>query len=76
MWTIMFWKATCERAIKTVAQGVVALIGVDVVVPVGSIDWRYILGAAATMGVLSVLTSIASNPLADQGTPSLVKGGE
>lgn len=73
MWTRLFWKETAERAIKTMAQGVVALIGVDAVTPFGSIDWPYIMGAALTMGVLSVLTSIASNPVADKGTPSLVK---
>lgn len=73
MWTRLFWQETAERAIKTMAQGVVALIGVDAIAPVGSIDWQHILGVALTMGVLSVLTSIGSNPVADPGSPSLVK---
>lgn len=73
MWTKLFWKEAAERAAKSAAQAAVALIGVDALIPAWNIDWLSIGGAALTMAVLSVLTSIVSNPLADKGTPSLVK---
>lgn len=73
MWTSLFWKEAAERAAKSAAQAAVALIGVDALIPAWSIDWLSIGGAALTMAVLSVLTSIVSNPVGDRGTPSLVK---
>ena len=54
-------KAAIIRAIKTMAQGAVALIGTDMV-SIVDINWAQILGCVATMGVLSLLTSIAGLP--------------
>lgn len=73
MWNVNFWMAACERSVKTFAQTAVALIGVDAVVSVTSIDWPYIVGVAATSSVLSILSSVASSPVGDWGTPSLIK---
>lgn len=49
------------RALKTFCQGCVTLIGADYI-NIMDIDWPVILGTAATMGVLSLLTSIAGLP--------------
>lgn len=74
MFTTEFWKSTAERAIKTFAQTLVAIIGVNVAVPIWQIGWQEVLGVAATATVLSVLTSIASIGSGKVGTPSLVNG--
>jgi hypothetical protein len=65
-----FWLASGERAIKTLAQTLVALIGTNAV-GVMDLDWAQILGVAATATVLSILTSVASNGLGTNVGPSL-----
>lgn len=57
-------KAAAVRAIKTMAQGAIALIGSDMV-SIIEINWPQILGCVATMGLLSILTSIAGLPEVD-----------
>ena len=57
-------KAAAIRAIKTMAQGAIALIGSDMV-SIIEINWPQILGCVATMGLLSILTSIAGLPEVD-----------
>lgn len=52
------------RAIKTMAQGAITLIGSNMV-NIIDINWLEILGCVATMGVLSILTSLAGLPEAD-----------
>lgn len=54
-----FWKATGIRAIKTVCQTAVALIGSGAV-GVLDVDWVAVLSASALAGIVSVLTSIAT----------------
>ena len=49
------------RALKTFAQGLVTLIGSDMV-NIVDISWPKILGIAATMALISILTSIAGIP--------------
>lgn len=49
------------RAIKTMAQGAVTLIGSDMA-NIVSLDWLTILGMCATMGVVSLPTSVAGIP--------------
>lgn len=66
MTTAAFWKAAAERAIRTVAQTAVALIGVDLV-NVINLDWPYIAGVSATAGVLSILTSVAASHVGEPG---------
>lgn len=48
------------RAIKTVAQTVIASIGTAVVL--SDVDWKYILSASILAGILSLLTSVAGLP--------------
>ncbi len=66
MLTPQFWTATTERAVKTAAQTLVALIGVDQV-GVLELDWPAMLSVTATATILSVLTSIASSPIGVAG---------
>lgn len=58
----MEWiKAALIRAVKTMAQGAVAMIGAGMV-NVWDLDWKTIAGTVITMGILSILTSIAGLP--------------
>lgn len=71
MTTGRFWAATAERAVKTAAQTAVALIGTGAV-GVLDVDWQQILSVSALAGVVSVLTSLASDRLGPDGGPSLM----
>ena len=71
MFSIPFVKATLERAIKTVAQALIAVFAASQFNWL-SADWQQILAVALSAGVLSVLTSIASAGVGDKGTPSIV----
>lgn len=64
--------AALVRMVKTMAQAIVAFIGANTV-GVLEIDWAAALGIAATMGILSVLTSLAGLPEVDEGTSPLKK---
>jgi hypothetical protein len=54
-----FWIAAGIRAIKTMAQTAVALIGTNAV-GVTEVDWVGVASGAALSGVLSILTSVAT----------------
>ena len=53
-------KAAAVRAVKTMAQGAVALI--PAAATMTAVDWQTVLGVAALMGVESLLTSLAGLP--------------
>lgn len=53
-------KAALVRAIKTVAQTAVSLIGVGSVM--SDINWAMVGSASVLAGILSILTSIAGLP--------------
>lgn len=53
-------KAAAVRAIKTVAQTVVGVIGASTVV--SSVDWKVVVSSAVLAGVVSILTSVAGLP--------------
>ena len=53
-------KAAGIRAIKTVAQTAVGVIGASAVL--SDVDWRVTVSAAVLAGVVSLLTSIAGLP--------------
>jgi hypothetical protein len=53
-------KAAAVRAIKTVAQTAVGVIGASTVV--SSVDWKVVVSSAVLAGVVSILTSVAGLP--------------
>lgn len=53
-------KAALIRAVKTVAQSAVSLIGVGAVM--SDIDWLMVGSASLLAGILSILTSVAGLP--------------
>jgi hypothetical protein len=71
MFTATFWKSAAERAIKTVAQALIAVLAATTF-DWFTADWQAIAGTAVTAGVLSLLSSIASAGIGDKGTASLM----
>jgi len=68
IFTVAFWKAAAERAVKSAIQGAItAGIGAAQFDAIHA-DWETIGGAALSMAVLSVATSILSD--FDGGGPS------
>lgn len=53
-------KAAGVRAVKTVAQAILA--GIGTTAAMGKTDWNYVLPAAVLAGIISILTSIAGIP--------------
>lgn len=64
------------RAIKTMAQTLIAVLSTAVVLQ--DVDWLMALSAAALSGILSILTSIAGIPEVSGGQPlhEIVKADE
>lgn len=56
-------KAAAVRAVKTMAQAAIAMIGTSAVM--ADIDWKLVLSASVVAGILSVLTSLAGLPEVD-----------
>ena len=59
----VWWKAAGIRAIKTVCQAAIAMIGTSVVL--SEVDWKVTVSASILAGVLSLLTSVAGLPEVD-----------
>jgi len=59
-----WFKAAGVRAVKTVAQTAVAMIGTCVVLD--EVNWLMVLSASALAGILSLLTSVAGLPEVEQ----------
>lgn len=55
--TVKWIKAAGVRAIKTVAQTAVAIIGTSVTM--GTVDWKMVASASVLAGIVSILTSVA-----------------
>lgn len=55
--TVEWFKAASIRAIKTMAQAAIGVIGSSVVI--SSVDWKMVVSASVVAGVVSLLTSIA-----------------
>lgn len=53
-------KAAGIRALKTMAQTAVAVIGTGAVI--SAVDWKMVVSSAIVAGVVSVLTSLAGIP--------------
>jgi hypothetical protein len=73
MFTRQFWMLTAERAVKTFAQALAAVLvasGAGVL----SADWKAALSTAGMATVVSVLTSVASSRFGPNDSPSVVDG--
>ncbi|MGH3883708.1 MAG: holin [Pseudonocardiaceae bacterium] len=71
MFTYRFWQLASERAVKTFAQSLVAILsatGVGLL----TVPWSTALPTAGMAALLSVLTSMASAPVGEPGSPSLL----
>ena len=71
MFTYRFWQLASERAVKTFAQSLLAIFsatGVGLL----TVPWMAALSTAGMAAVLSVLTSMASAPVGEPDTPSLL----
>lgn len=53
-----FWRAAAIRAIRTVAQTALAMIGTAVVM--SDVNWPVVASASVLAGILSILTSIST----------------
>lgn len=58
--TVKWFKAASVRAIKTVAQTAVAIIGTSATM--GEVNWVMVGSASLLAGIVSILTSIAGIP--------------
>lgn len=56
----LWWKAAGIRALKTVCQTAIAMIGTTALLQ--DVNWLAVLSASALSGVLSLLTSLAGLP--------------
>ena len=59
MTTWTWWRATLERAIRTAAQTLVAVLGADAA-DVLTVDWPAALATAGGAALLAVLTAVAT----------------
>lgn len=53
-----FWYSASIRALRTICQTAIAMIGTSAVM--SDVNWTMVLSASALSGILSVLTSIAT----------------
>ncbi len=61
-----WWKAAGIRALKTVAQAAIGVIGTSVLL--SEVNWLIVASTAAMAGVLSLLMSLAGLPeVKDEG---------
>lgn len=65
MWTTTYWLALLERAVKTFAQSLAALLVVDAAG--APLNWGAIILTASLATLASVLTSIATNAATHNG---------
>ena len=60
IFTKEFWIEAADRAIRTIAQTILAMVGTAVVM--SDVNWKYTISATILAGLLSVATSIATRP--------------
>ena len=58
--TIKWLKCASVRAIKTMAQTAIGVIGSSVLI--STVDWKAVVSASVLAGVVSILTSVAGIP--------------
>lgn len=61
-------KAAGIRAVKTVAQAAVAMIGTNIVL--SDVNWQTVVSASVLAGLLSLLTSVMGLPEVESATVS------
>ena len=69
MFGSQFWKATAERAVKTFAQTLMALLGAGQAGLMDA-DWAVALSTAGMATLLSVLSSVGSTRVGESSDPS------
>lgn len=62
---LQWLKCAGIRAIKTMAQSAIGVIGASVVM--SQVDWKMVLSASLLAGIVSLLTSIAGIPEVAEG---------
>ena len=72
MWTVKFWKAAAERAVKSAAQALVLLWAADGGLNILDVNLTEAFGLSGGAAVLSLLTSVVSSAVGDSSSPSLV----
>jgi Putative lactococcus lactis phage r1t holin len=70
-----FWTGALDRALKSFAQTLLVLWGSSDLLNIFEVNWLESLGIGAGALVLSLLTSLASSPVGDDGTTSMLRGG-
>ena len=75
MRTSQFWIQAAERAIRTFAQALVAML-VAPFVFTDAAAWGEALLASAVAALISLLTSVAASGVGDPESPSFVDEGE
>lgn len=71
MLTSQFWQLSLERAIKTFAQSLVAILSASGI-GLLTVGWGPALSTAGAAALLSVLTSLTSAPVGEPNSPSLL----
>ncbi|WP_199441987.1 holin [Umezawaea beigongshangensis] len=71
MYTAAFWRAALERAVKTFAQTLAAVLGAGGL-GLLTAPWSTALSTAGLAALLSLLTSIGSEPVGQPDSPSVL----
>lgn len=71
MFTRKFWKQAAERAVKTFAQGLLAVLAAGAT-GIMDTDWGNTLSVAGLAAVLSLLTSVVTSAVGEPDSPSAV----
>ncbi|MFG2650458.1 holin [Streptomyces sp. NPDC048436] len=66
MWTAGFWKATAERALRTFAQALAAVL-VAGATTLLDVDWKAALATAGMATLLAVLTAVGASRAGTHG---------
>lgn len=75
MRTRAFWIDTGERAIRTIAQALLAVLGTDAL-GIVKLDWAQIGSIAAGAGLMAVLTAIVASGIGDKGTANILRSSK
>jgi hypothetical protein len=70
MFTKTFWKDTAERAVKTFAQSMAAVLTAGVT-GVLDVDWMNALSVSLLAALVSVLTSVGSGYVGDDSASAV-----